>query len=192
MTDISTTTAWKVDALNDEHDCSAIQSSRPEIDSWFHDHAARLQREGLARTYVWADQYPWVGGFFTLRPERYVDLDTTEGLRVPGHTGGPISGYLLAKVAVDHRIARAVSTVAVGASGETISLSNTHLLLAAAVARARVAAEIGGGAYLFVNTDKEPEWISSALADIGFTPVRPGGDATHFLYVGGVLVSSSD
>ncbi|WP_139061764.1 hypothetical protein [Tsukamurella pulmonis] len=177
-----TTTAapiWSFEPLESVHDCAHINTGRPDIDQWFANHAPRLQADRSVRTMVWADQAPFVSAFASLTPHRVIDTDA----RIPGHSGGPLTGYLVAKLGIDMRAKDL--TVDFVANTQTIKLKAVDMLLVNTVATAMQASRAGGGRLLFLDTRDEPRHILDAMKRVGFRSISPMGDPLHFMKIDG-------
>ncbi len=157
--------------LDEEHDTGHLNSGRDEIDDWLARQALRLQQDGLCKTYVWADQPPYVSGFYTLIPHR-IDA-SNQTITVAGHTGGSITGYLIAKIGIHEDAAERLADVArPDPTKPPFQIPNAVLLVLEALLAANRAAEHAGGEYLFVDTSNEPKSILDALDTMGFVPMR--------------------
>jgi hypothetical protein len=170
---------WGTKPLAAEHERGFLNSGRSQIDSWFHEHALRVQTEGRMRTYVWDDQAPYVSAFYSLVPHV---LPADDGFYIPGDPlGGPLSGFLIAKLGINQN--------AVGQESELpghpeVTLENEILLLVDAMVTARRAALIGGGRYAFIDTSNEPPHILTALGRVGFKSVTEAGHPVHVVRLG--------
>ncbi|WP_145013144.1 hypothetical protein [Mycobacterium marseillense] len=139
------------------------------------DQAMRLQDEAFCRTYVWGDQLPYVAGFYALLPHR---IESDEDLKVTGHAGGALSGYLIAKIGL-HSGARDLQSLLPGDSNERIA--NKYLLVVDAVARSSRASYFAGGRYVFIDLQNEPPWLVEAAGRIGFHSISPSGSTMHVM-----------
>jgi hypothetical protein len=172
---------WHVEPISASHDCGFLSSGRPEIDSWLADHALRLQNERTCVTYVWADQPPFVSGFLTLTPHRLED----DEVRVSGHAGGALSGYLIAKIGIHENAVHETVKVRVGREPDDFSeLPPTVALLIEAVVHATRAAFYAGGRWLFIDTSNEPDHLVGNLEALGFKPIKSEGSPVYFLKLG--------
>lgn len=126
---------------------------------------------------MWADQPPYVAAFYTLVPHRIESEDDT---RISGHTGGDISGYLIAKIGINVDAASGSSRLP-GDPGHT--LSNILLLLIDAVVHASRASYLAGGRYVFIDINNEPSTLSDAVQQIGFSSISSAGSSMHVMKV---------
>ena len=141
----------------------------------------RLQEERACVTYVWADQPPFVSGFFTLTPHRLED----SAARLPGHAGGVLNGYLIAKIGVHQNAVNETVDLKTGSDpGNVIELPPVVGLLIEAVVKAMRAAFYGGGRWLFIDTSNEPPHVLNELPRLGFKEIKPEGSPIHFLKLG--------
>jgi hypothetical protein len=162
--------------IQDTDNCAFLNSGRPEIDDWLENHAKRQHREKRVITYVW-DQGEFILGYFSLTPHRLVDAD----ISISGHAGGPLTGYLIAKIGIHQGAAL---------EGDEITLANgdvvgpvpkpVQLIIDAFIA-ADSASEIGGGRYLFIDTTNEPPPILNALSAVGFQSITPADSPTYYI-----------
>lgn len=174
MTDLpAEVTRWATRPLNSEHLTGFLDSGRPEIDEWLHSQAFRLQEEGVCRTYVWGDQLPYVAGFYSLVPHR---VESDEDLKVSGHAGGALSGYLIAKFGI-HQAALRQKSLLPGSG--TTSLENKYLLLIDAVVQASRASWQAGGRFVFIDLQNEPEQLVEAAGRLGFKSISPSGSSMY-------------
>lgn len=164
---------WSTRALNAEHLTGFLNSGREDIDRWFADKALRLQEEAFARTFVWADQPPYVSAFYTLVPHR---VESDDDHQISGHAGGALSGYLIAKIGI-HQKAAADHSLFPGSSNDT--LPNVYLLIIDAVVRATHASYFAGGRYIFIDLNNEPQYLVDAAREIGFKSISPTGSTMH-------------
>ncbi|TFI40244.1 hypothetical protein E4P29_25360 [Rhodococcus sp. 1R11] len=128
----------------------------------------------MCRTYVWADQHPYVSGFYTLVPH-LIDTDR-DTVQLSGHAGGAISGFLIAKIGIHRESALKKSRIeAPSGSGKFLSVQNISILLVEAMVRAAAASRIGGGRFLFIDTTMEPDFLVKALKSLNFLPINGQG-----------------
>jgi hypothetical protein len=137
----------------------------------------RLQDEAVLRTYVWGDQLPYVAGFFSLSPHR---IESDEDLKVAGHAGGSLSGYLIAKIGL-HSAAADETTLLPGDSDTR--LPNKYLLVIDAVVSAGRASYWAGGRYVFIDLQNEPAWVAEVSERLGFRSISPTGSTMHVMKV---------
>lgn len=181
LTTTPPTKEWRVEPLSANHECGFLSTGRSGIDDWFSDHAQRLQETRTCVTYVWSDQPPYVSGFFTLTPHRIDD----EEARIPGHAGGTLSGYLIAKIGVHEGAVDETIDLKVGPeASDVVALPPIVGLLIEAIVKAARAAFHGGGRWLFIDTTNEPPHVLSELETLGFKAIKPEGSALHFIKLG--------
>ncbi len=161
--------------IQDTDNCAFLESGRPEIDEWLSKHALRQHKEHRVATYVWAEG-EFVYGFFALTPHRLVDADVS----ISGHAGGPLTGYLIAKIGMRESAAQETDPVPAD-DGSTFMIPKAGLLVIDALIAASEASERGGGRYLFIDTTNEPPAILEALETIGFKSISPVDSPTHYI-----------
>ena len=131
------------------------------------------------RTYVWDDQAPYVAAFYTLVP--YV-VDANDDFSIPGDPlGGPLSGYLIAKLGIHQKTVGQLSQIGDDAD---LMFENENLLLVDALVRAGRASQFGGGRYAFIDATNEPDHILSAMRRVRFRPVAPANNPLHVVRLG--------
>lgn len=156
--------------------CAYLDSGRPDIDSWLAEHALRQDTEKRVATYVWVEG-DFVYGYFSLTPHRLVDADVS----ISGHAGGPLTGYLIAKVGIRQGAGEEVDRIELTSIGEVVEVSKILQLLVDALVAASDASELGGGRYLFIDTTNEPPLVLDALQKAGFRSITAAGSPTHYI-----------
>ena len=126
---------------------------------------------------MWVDQAPYVHGFFTLTPHSLLPDDDS---RISGHTGGALSGYLIAKIGINQGAASETATRS-AKNGKKVTWPVPVFVLIDAIVSAELASQFGGGRYIFIDTTNEPRPILDALRGLGFKSITPTGSPVHFL-----------
>ena len=161
--------------IQDSDDCNFFGSGRDKIDEWLRANAKRQHEEKRVVTYVWEHEGE-IHGFFSLTPHRLTDADVT----VSGHAGGPLTGYLIAKIGIWERAAGDVDEFTLS-SGKIVQIPKPVQLVADAMIAASKASRLGGGRYLFIETTNEPTSILGALYMLGFKSITQAGSPTHYI-----------
>jgi hypothetical protein len=161
--------------IQDSDDCNFFGSSRQEIDDWLSAHAKRQHAEKRVVTYVWEDQGN-ICGYFSLTPHRLTDVDVS----VSGHAGGPLTGYLIAKIGIWTGAANQTEDFTTS-NGDVVAVPKPVLLIVDALVAASKASRAGGGRYLFIDTTDEPTALLEALQLAGFKSINPAGSPTHYI-----------
>jgi hypothetical protein len=162
--------------IQDSDNCAFLDSGRPEIDSWLIDHAKRQHAEKRVTTFVWAEG-DFVYGYFSLTPHRLVDADVS----VSGHAGGPLTGYLIAKIGIRQSAANEVDRIELTHTGDVVHVSKLGQLIVDALVAAGDASQLGGGRYAFIDTTNEPPAILEALENVGFRSITAAASPTHYI-----------
>ena len=166
---------WGISPLTSEDLLGFLSSGRPEIDRWLSESAASAQEQSFCRTYVWSDQPPYVFGFYSLVPHR---VDSDEDVKVSGHAGGALSGYLLAKIGLHQKavgqVCRIPGDAGLTAPAELLLVLDAHI-------QATRASYLAGGRYLFVDTSNEPPHFLDVFRRIGFRSISPSGNPLHVM-----------
>ncbi len=161
--------------IEETDNCAFLNTGRPDIDSWLNDHAKRQHAEKRVVTFVW-EQGEFVLGYFSLTPHRLVDADVS----ISGHAGGPLTGYLIAKIGIQHNAAEEIDRIELS-DGTVLDIPKPVQLIIDALVAASDASVYGGGRYAFVDTTNEPPAILKALDGIGFRSITAAGSPTHYI-----------
>jgi predicted N-acetyltransferase YhbS len=122
------------EVLADGHDASGFDSTQSSLDEWLRESARDSDGRNLTRTYVWHRGDGVVMAYYTLMP--YFIERTSLAKKQARGLPDRISCYLIARLALDHR------------------LHHQRLgsqLLASALTRAAVGARDLGGRYVIVD-----------------------------------------
>jgi hypothetical protein len=111
--------------------------------------------------------------------------------RISGHTGGALSGYLIAKIGIQRKAARE-SLQQTATDGSVYDMPIPALLIIDALIDMEHAAGTAGGRWAFIDTTNEPEGILEELDTIGFQPINRSGSPMHFLKLTGSHSSIRD
>lgn len=142
------------DVLDDSHDLSSFDSTKPALDEWLRKSARDSDGRNLTRTYVWHLGDGIAVAYFTLMPyliERET-LTRKQGRGLPD----AISCYLIARLALDKSLQ---------GTGEKLGSQ----LLASALTRAATSAKAAGGRYVVV--DAIDDEAASYYRHHGFEPI---------------------
>jgi len=96
--------AFKIEALDKQHDRAAFRCGQPDLDAWFHQRAGQDERRNIARIFVALDPELGVVGFYSLGAFTLAlhDLPDDVAKKLPRYDAIPAA--LIGRLARDERV----------------------------------------------------------------------------------------